>query len=83
MRLERLADEARSVMERGLDGDFGIVQRRGVELHLRAARAAAKKIHRAAAAHHLHGPLPGGRRTHRFDDRVGADAAVGQFAHRG
>ncbi len=56
--LERLANEARRVVERRLDGDLRIVQRRRVKLHLRAARAAAKEIHRAAAAHHLQSPLP-------------------------
>ena len=81
--VERLADEARRVVERGLDGDLGIVQRRGVELHLRAPRAAAEQIDRAAAAHHLQGPLPGHRRADGFDHRIGAAAAFGQAANRG
>jgi len=57
--LERLANETRRVVERRLDGDLRIVQRRGVKLHLRAPRAAAEQIHRAAAADHLESPLPG------------------------
>ena len=77
---QRLANKARRVVEGGLDGDLRIVQGRGIEMHLRAPRAAAKEIHRAAAADHLQRPFPGARRADGFDHGIGAAAALGQPA---
>src|SRR5689334_13801303 len=80
--VERFTNETRRVMESRLDGDFRIVKERGIELHLRAARAPAEEIHAAALANHFDGPLPRGRRADGFDDSVGAAAAFGELADK-
>src|SRR5712692_9418719 len=79
--IECLADEARCMVEGGLDGDLRVVQRCGIELYQRAPGAAAEQVDRAAATHHLDGPLPSDRRADRFHHRIGAPAALSELQH--
>src|SRR5690349_21209366 len=81
-RLHGLANKTRRVMKSGLDRDFGIMQRRRIELDARALRAAAEEIHGAAAANHLHRPIPGAGRAYGLDHGVSAAAAFGEPANR-
>ena len=59
-------------MEAGLAGDFRIVQQRRIQVDLAFVGAAAEEIHRAAAPHHVHRPLPGLRLADRFNGHVHA-----------
>ncbi len=59
-------------MERGFQREFGIMQPIGIELHLGAAGASAKEVHRAALAHHVDRPLPRLRTAHCFDHYIAA-----------
>ena len=79
--IQRFPDVARRVVEIRFDRDFGIVNERAVERNVRAGRAAAKEIDRAAAADHAHGLLPGFLRSDGFDDNICTAPAVGDFAH--
>src|SRR5215472_4456482 len=76
---ESFPHELRCVMKCRFDRDLGIVQSRGIELHVLSSRAATEKIYRAALARHLHSPLPSNRRAHRFNHSVRAASAIAQF----
>src|SRR5262249_50098469 len=60
---EGAAHRLRRVMERGLQGELRIMHAVGVKLHFGAGGAAAEEVDHAAAAHHVHRPLPGLRAT--------------------
>ena len=75
--VERLPDVGRRVVEAGLAGDLGVVQQGGVQVDVAVVGAAAEEVHRAAAAHHVDGPLPRLRLADRFDRDIHA-AAAGQ-----
>ena len=59
-----------SVVERRFQGDFGVVQAIGLELHLGSAGASAEEIDGAAFADHVDGPLPGFGAADGFDHHV-------------
>src|SRR5580658_7133206 len=52
----------------------------GIDLHFRAAWTAAKKIYSSTFSNHLKRPLPGGGRTHGFDDGIGSAPFVGNLS---
>ena len=59
-----------------------VVQAIGVDLHLGSSRAAAKKIHGAASADHVHCPLPGERSRHSFNGDIHSPMIGSQATHR-
>src|SRR5882724_530671 len=67
---KRLAHGLRRMVERTLDRDLRVMQAVGIQFHLGAAGASAKEVHYAAAAHHVHGPLPGLRTAHGFNHNI-------------
>src|SRR5512143_3155092 len=67
---ERAAHGFRRVMERGLEGDLGIMQPLRVELNLGAGGASAKEVDGAPLADHIHGPFPGLWTSYRLDHHV-------------
>src|SRR5580704_1040463 len=69
-------------MKSRLDGDLGIVQRRGIDLYFSATRTAAKKIYGAALADHLKRPLPGGGGADRFNHGIGSASFLADLAHQ-
>src|SRR5579875_142871 len=75
--VQSLANEPRCMVKAGFDGDLRIMQRRGIDLHFRPARASTKKLDSAALADHRKRPLPGFRAAHRFDHGVSAAPAFG------
>ncbi len=62
------------VVEAGLERDVVVVQAVGVELDVGSGGASAEEVHRAAFAHHVDGPLPGGGRGDCLDGDI--DAAM-------
>ena len=69
------------MVERRLQGDFGVMQAAGIELHFGAARAAPEEIYGAALAHHFDGPLPRFRTAHRFNHHITASFLRTQSTH--
>ena len=64
------ANRFRRVVERGFQGDFGLVQAIGLELHSCSTGAAAEEVDGAAFADHVDRPLPRFRLAYCFDDHV-------------
>ena len=60
------------VMESRLQGDFGVVQAIGIELHFCPAGTSTEKVDGTTFAHHLRGPFPCFRATHGLDDHISA-----------
>ena len=79
--VERLPNGSRGVMKGRFASDLGVMQKRRVEFHPGVVGAAAEEVHRAAAPHRAHGPLPSLRLADGFDGDVDA-AGTGHSADR-
>src|SRR5437773_1754838 len=60
------------MVERGFQGDFGVVQAIRLELHLGSAGASAEEVDGSTLADHVDSPLPGFRLADGFDDDIAA-----------
>ncbi len=76
---ERFADEARRVMERRNNFDFGVVNFGRLDFDELAGGQAAEEIHDATATNHRKSLLPGGGIAGGFDDSVGTAAIFGEI----
>ena len=74
------ADGFRRMVERGFQGDFGVVQAIRLELHLGSAGASAEEVDGSALADHVDSPLPGFRLAYGFNNDIAAALLRGERA---
>src|SRR5207302_1749657 len=73
--VERFANIVRRVVKAGLTRNFRIVQQRRVQTDFALVRTPSEEVHRAAAAHHVNGPVPGFGIAYGFNGDVGSASA--------
>ena len=70
--VQRFADESRRMVKSGLDGDFGIVQRRRDRISLPSPAGSRRTDSRCRLCAPSARPIPRSRRAHGFDHGIGA-----------